>query len=182
MEGSVTHLEEKLGELQIRLEDMFKAIMTSQGCKPLVFPPHSPKVPIPADTGRSAPAFFEGHHTRSLSRVDFVNNSTPFPEDLSASVSEPIHIDGEDIAAGKTQVDEFVEGLLKDPDERVSDILASPVLQPVNIGANHDREDKYAATEELVDVTCVQPGLQMAGHDSDSAEMDEVCMLSCNPL
>lgn len=74
MEGSVTRLEEKLKESYSRLEDMFKAIMTSQGCKPLVFPSHSPKVSIPSDIGRAVPNLFEGNHTTSLLRVDFVQS------------------------------------------------------------------------------------------------------------
>lgn len=179
MEDTVTRLEEKLGDSHICVEDMFKAIMTSQGCKPLVFPPHSPKVPIPAQMSGPAPNLFEGTRTQSLSRADFVHDVPAFPEDLSASLTgqNAVYLDVEDTVAEKSDVDEFVKGLLKDPDEGGNDKVASATVQPITLGDERDCVDNGVAPEATVDITCKQARLEKGGDDSDSAQVEEVCIL-----
>lgn len=176
MEGSVTRLEEKLGESHSRLEDMFKVIMTSQGCKPPVFPPQSPKVPIPADIGRSAPTLFDGTRTRSLSRADFVHSEAAFTEDLSACFSDhnviPVH-EGETVAE-KEKTDEFVEGLLKDPDARGDDNVGAQVLDSVNLGGESDHLANDGALATTEDLTEEEGAVRKTGYVTDSPRQDQV--------
>jgi len=102
MEGSVTRLKEKMEDLHMHLEDIFKAIVTSQGCSPPSFPESSAKAAKSAEIMKLTPNMFEDNYTRLLSKTDFLHTSKPFAKDLFAAMrEEDVHLDGKESASEK---------------------------------------------------------------------------------
>lgn len=176
MEGSVTRLEEKVGESHLRLEDMFKAIMTSQGCTPPVFRLNAEAEARSAEMQRSAPNLGEATRTRSLSRADFLQPATLFPEDFGAAVTEKtvVQSQAKETAAEKLQSDEFLEGLLQDPDAGLQDTLHVPIQEDVNPSGEKEQVLKGDAGKSVVDITLTEGGVPTAGSESDTAQAEQV--------
>lgn len=93
MEGNVTQLEDKMGESQSRLGDMFKAIMTSQGCIPPSFSESSTQGARATEITTPRPPIFFGKRTYSLSPPDLLATGGPVPQHASAAAREEGLID-----------------------------------------------------------------------------------------
>lgn len=174
MEGSVTRLEEKVGESHMRLEDMFKAIMTAQGCTPPVFRQTSETAAKSAENGQPGQNISEGNRTRSLSRADFLHPATLFPEDISAVLTQQTGVQSEpkETASEKQQTDEFLEGLLQDPDSTVHEKRDVPRRDLVHQSSGSaGKGDAVLVTD---DITAAGEALPEGASDSDTSDPQQV--------
>lgn len=82
---------------------------------------------------------------------------------------------GQDTLAEKEKVDEFVEGLLKDPNARVDEDIGAEVTVSVNLGGDKNHVDKEGAPASVDDITGGQRGLRKIGYETNSPLVDQIC-------